>query len=193
MEKSSALFSLLPYSLLKDNASEQKGEIFNLRDYILYDKKLQGLPLPCALMHLILWHCAFNFLQVAFKTGDYKQQVIFIGGLTDGFLATEYVAYYIGLNISQFHLPSVPLFHSLLHFYVLFFFFFHFCRLWFGRVSIKSSKYIEDKMVFLFKLTYQKEVDFLLICPCLTWLTLDQKDYAFSVMKILDYGLSDYF
>ncbi|KAL1536260.1 UPF0613 protein PB24D3.06c [Salvia divinorum] len=26
---------------------------------------------------------------VAFKTGDYKQQVIFIGGLTDGFLATD--------------------------------------------------------------------------------------------------------
>ena len=33
----------------------------------------------------------FAFIQVAFKTGDYKQQVIFIGGLTDGFLATEYV------------------------------------------------------------------------------------------------------
>lgn len=31
------------------------------------------------------------FGQVAFKTGDHKQQVIFIGGLTDGFLATEYV------------------------------------------------------------------------------------------------------
>ncbi|KAK1395184.1 UPF0613 protein like [Heracleum sosnowskyi] len=30
-------------------------------------------------------------VQVAFKTGDYKQQVIFIGGLTDGFLATEYL------------------------------------------------------------------------------------------------------
>ncbi|KAJ0036021.1 hypothetical protein Pint_24909 [Pistacia integerrima] len=29
--------------------------------------------------------------QVAFKTGDYKQQVIFIGGLTDGFIATEYL------------------------------------------------------------------------------------------------------
>lgn len=28
-------------------------------------------------------------MQVAFKTGDYKQQVVFIGGLTDGFLATE--------------------------------------------------------------------------------------------------------
>jgi hypothetical protein len=33
----------------------------------------------------------FLTVQVAFKTGDYKQQVIFIGGLTDGFLATEYV------------------------------------------------------------------------------------------------------
>lgn len=30
-------------------------------------------------------------IQVAFKTGEYKQQVIFIGGLTDGFLATEYL------------------------------------------------------------------------------------------------------
>ena len=33
----------------------------------------------------------FLIVQVAFKTGDYKQQVIFIGGLTDGFLTTEYV------------------------------------------------------------------------------------------------------
>ncbi|RAL38467.1 hypothetical protein DM860_002445 [Cuscuta australis] len=32
-----------------------------------------------------------NPVQVAFKTGEYKQQVIFIGGLTDGFLATEYL------------------------------------------------------------------------------------------------------
>lgn len=32
-----------------------------------------------------------NPIQVAFKTGDHKQQVIFIGGLTDGFLATEYL------------------------------------------------------------------------------------------------------
>lgn len=32
----------------------------------------------------------FFCLQVAFKTGNYRQQVIFIGGLTDGFLATEY-------------------------------------------------------------------------------------------------------
>ncbi|KAL3507985.1 hypothetical protein ACH5RR_033367 [Cinchona calisaya] len=30
-------------------------------------------------------------IQVAFKTGDYRQQVIFIGGLTDGFLATQYL------------------------------------------------------------------------------------------------------
>ncbi|KAJ4847252.1 hypothetical protein Tsubulata_004664 [Turnera subulata] len=30
-------------------------------------------------------------VQVAFKTGDYKQQLIFVGGLTDGFLATEYL------------------------------------------------------------------------------------------------------
>jgi hypothetical protein len=33
-------------------------------------------------------------VQVAFKTGDYKQQVVFIGGLTDGFMATEYVYLY---------------------------------------------------------------------------------------------------
>ncbi|KAK2646905.1 hypothetical protein Ddye_022100 [Dipteronia dyeriana] len=32
-----------------------------------------------------------NPVQVAFKTGDYKQQVIFVGGLTDGFMATEYL------------------------------------------------------------------------------------------------------
>ncbi|WOH16000.1 hypothetical protein DCAR_0935549 [Daucus carota subsp. sativus] len=30
-------------------------------------------------------------IQVAFKTGDYKQQAIFVGGLTDGFLATDYL------------------------------------------------------------------------------------------------------
>ncbi|KAL9250568.1 UPF0613 protein PB24D3.06c-like protein, partial [Drosera capensis] len=28
---------------------------------------------------------------VAFKTGDYKQQVIFVGGLTDGLMATDYL------------------------------------------------------------------------------------------------------
>ncbi|KAF5738610.1 UPF0613 protein [Tripterygium wilfordii] len=32
-----------------------------------------------------------HVVNVAFKTGDYKQQVIFIGGLTDGFLATDYL------------------------------------------------------------------------------------------------------
>ncbi|KAK1563174.1 hypothetical protein Q3G72_023456 [Acer saccharum] len=32
-----------------------------------------------------------NPVQVAFKQGDYKQQVIFVGGLTDGFMATEYL------------------------------------------------------------------------------------------------------
>lgn len=30
-------------------------------------------------------------VQVAFKTGDFNQQVIFLGGLTDGLLATEYL------------------------------------------------------------------------------------------------------
>lgn len=44
----------------------------------------------------IFWndfYYAFFAFQVAFKTGDYQQQVIFIGGLTDGFFATEYVSY----------------------------------------------------------------------------------------------------
>ncbi|KAL5146427.1 hypothetical protein HKD37_06G016257 [Glycine soja] len=34
-----------------------------------------------------------NALKVAFKTGDFKWQVAFIGRLTDGFLATSYVSY----------------------------------------------------------------------------------------------------
>ncbi|CAL5198765.1 unnamed protein product [Lathyrus oleraceus] len=32
-----------------------------------------------------------NPIQVAFKSGEFKRQVIFIGGLTDGFLATAYL------------------------------------------------------------------------------------------------------
>ncbi|KAF8388001.1 hypothetical protein HHK36_026667 [Tetracentron sinense] len=39
----------------------------------------------------VLFKYGPNPTQVAFKTGDFKQQVIFIGGLTDGFLATEYL------------------------------------------------------------------------------------------------------
>lgn len=39
----------------------------------------------------VLFKYGPNPIQVAFKTGDYKQQVIFIGGLTDGFLATDYL------------------------------------------------------------------------------------------------------
>ncbi|KAK9289007.1 hypothetical protein L1049_017478 [Liquidambar formosana] len=39
----------------------------------------------------VLFKYGPNPIQVAFKTGDYRQQVIFIGGLTDGFLATEYL------------------------------------------------------------------------------------------------------
>jgi hypothetical protein len=38
---------------------------------------------------------------VAFKTGDFSQQVIFIGGLTDGLLATEYVN--VSETISLYH------------------------------------------------------------------------------------------
>ncbi|KAM7260017.1 hypothetical protein ACFE04_015758 [Oxalis oulophora] len=46
------------------------------------------------LMHtLLVDYCPLGslLLVVAFRTGDYKQQVIFIGGLTDGFLATDYL------------------------------------------------------------------------------------------------------
>ena len=39
----------------------------------------------------VLFKYGPNPIQVAFKTGDYKRQVIFIGGLTDGFLATSYL------------------------------------------------------------------------------------------------------
>nr|XP_023882285.1 putative uncharacterized protein DDB_G0277255 [Quercus suber] len=37
-------------------------------------------------------------IQVAFKTGDYKQQVIFIGGLTDVFLAIEVTTFPFCIN-----------------------------------------------------------------------------------------------
>lgn len=50
-------------------------------------------------------------MQVAFKTGDYRQQVIFIGGLTDGFLATEYVT--LPVNFFSFCgdiLSPIPMF-----------------------------------------------------------------------------------
>ncbi|XP_057744923.1 UPF0613 protein PB24D3.06c [Arachis stenosperma] len=39
----------------------------------------------------VLFKYGPNPIQVAFKTGDYKRQVVFIGGLTDGFLATPYL------------------------------------------------------------------------------------------------------
>ncbi|XP_023526586.1 UPF0613 protein PB24D3.06c-like [Cucurbita pepo subsp. pepo] len=41
--------------------------------------------------HGLLFKYGPKPIQVAFKTGDYKQQVIFIGGLSDGFMATEYL------------------------------------------------------------------------------------------------------
>lgn len=41
--------------------------------------------------HGVLFKYGPKPVQVAFKTGNYKQQVIFIGGLTDGLLATEYL------------------------------------------------------------------------------------------------------
>ncbi|KAK7387805.1 hypothetical protein VNO78_22598 [Psophocarpus tetragonolobus] len=39
----------------------------------------------------VLFKYGPNPIQAAFKTGDFKRQVIFIGGLTDGFLATSYL------------------------------------------------------------------------------------------------------
>ncbi|XP_020526886.1 UPF0613 protein PB24D3.06c [Amborella trichopoda] len=39
----------------------------------------------------ILFKYGPESIQVAFKTGDFKQQVIFMGGLTDGLLATDYL------------------------------------------------------------------------------------------------------
>ncbi|GLT81467.1 hypothetical protein SLA2020_528520 [Shorea laevis] len=39
----------------------------------------------------VLFKYGSKAIQVAFRTGDYQRQVIFIGGLTDGFLATEYL------------------------------------------------------------------------------------------------------
>ncbi|XP_045827531.1 UPF0613 protein PB24D3.06c [Trifolium pratense] len=39
----------------------------------------------------VLFKYGPNPIQVAFKSGDFKRQVIFIGGLTDGFLATAYL------------------------------------------------------------------------------------------------------
>ncbi|XP_063940785.1 UPF0613 protein PB24D3.06c-like isoform X3 [Daucus carota subsp. sativus] len=46
-------------------------------------------------VNVVLWDISVAFpllfKWVAFKTGDYKQQAIFIGGLTDGFLATDYL------------------------------------------------------------------------------------------------------
>ncbi|XP_039115151.1 UPF0613 protein PB24D3.06c [Dioscorea cayenensis subsp. rotundata] len=42
-------------------------------------------------MRGVLFKYGPKSVQVAFKTGDFNQQVIFIGGLTDGLLATEYL------------------------------------------------------------------------------------------------------
>ncbi|MQL73788.1 hypothetical protein Taro_006182 [Colocasia esculenta] len=42
-------------------------------------------------LHGVLFKYGPKSVQVAFKTGDFRQQVIFIGGLTDGLLATEYL------------------------------------------------------------------------------------------------------
>jgi triacylglycerol esterase/lipase EstA (alpha/beta hydrolase family) len=42
-------------------------------------------------LHGTLFKYGSKSIQVAFRTGDFKQQVIFIGGLTDGLLATDYV------------------------------------------------------------------------------------------------------
>lgn len=46
---------------------------------------------PALRLSGILFKYGTKSAQVAFRTGDFKQQVIFIGGLTDGLLATEYL------------------------------------------------------------------------------------------------------
>uniref|UniRef100_A0A0D3GNM3 AB hydrolase-1 domain-containing protein n=1 Tax=Oryza barthii TaxID=65489 RepID=A0A0D3GNM3_9ORYZ len=56
-------------------------------------------PPRCTLLHIIEsgWNFEISWKfyhfnsKVAFKTGDFNHQVIFIGGLTDGFLATDYL------------------------------------------------------------------------------------------------------
>lgn len=54
-------------------------------------------------------------MQVAFKTGDYKQQAIFIGGLTDGFLATEYVTMFDFLKLLSYKMINITNLYFLAH------------------------------------------------------------------------------
>ncbi|XP_065021696.1 UPF0613 protein PB24D3.06c isoform X2 [Musa acuminata AAA Group] len=49
------------------------------------------LGVPLGTLYRIVLSKARNSGTVAFKTGEFNQQVIFVGGLTDGLLATEYL------------------------------------------------------------------------------------------------------
>ncbi|KAL3689672.1 hypothetical protein R1sor_015981 [Riccia sorocarpa] len=46
---------------------------------------------PKAELNGTLFRYGSKSIQVAFRSGDFKKQVIFLGGLTDGLLATDYV------------------------------------------------------------------------------------------------------
>lgn len=72
---------------------------FGFSLFFLFDLIISGIELNnkrkygigfCGEIKILKWHALrCNFLQVAFKIGDYKQQVIFIGGLKEGILAAE--------------------------------------------------------------------------------------------------------
>lgn len=57
-----------------------------------YDSSVRVQPRPLTGdLRGVLFKYGSKSAQVAFRTGDFNQQVIFIGGLTDGLLATEYL------------------------------------------------------------------------------------------------------
>lgn len=72
--------------------SDKSGSIKMANNSVASDPSGSGGPVNRKnQFHGVLFKYGPKPVQVAFKTGNYKQQVIFIGGLTDGFLATEYL------------------------------------------------------------------------------------------------------
>ncbi|RWR76648.1 UPF0613 protein PB24D3.06c [Cinnamomum micranthum f. kanehirae] len=70
------------------------GRSFNPKTNSAADQIAANRPRSGSLknqLHGSLFKYGSKPAQVAFKTGDFKQQVIFVGGLTDGLLATEYL------------------------------------------------------------------------------------------------------
>ncbi|KAG2304394.1 hypothetical protein Bca52824_033045 [Brassica carinata] len=62
-------------------------------EYVMeYSKEITSLLNNSMFSPAPLIEDPISVTKVVFKTGEYKQQVIFIGGLTDGILATEYEA-----------------------------------------------------------------------------------------------------